>query len=286
MKKVLIIGNQGMLGRELLRLYGADKKYETIGWDLPEIDITDEEQVRAKVGQLAPRVIINAAAFNAVDKCAEVVGLEAARRLNGLAPRFLAQAANKLGAVFAHFSTDYVFDGERRMGYLESDKPFPISNYGFSKLMGEREVARVGGQYYIIRLQKLFGSPGLSPGAKKSFFEAMLEAAQTKRELEVVDEELANFTYAPDLAERTKYLIEHGFPEGIYHATNEGAPVTWYGAAEVLFETAGVKGVKLISVPASRFPRPAKRPRFSILLNSKTAPMRPWSEALAEFLGR
>lgn len=302
MKKVLIIGSKGMLGQELVRVFGADKlpylnrrgseNYEVFGWDkllvsdTNSIDIADEAQVKDKVGALAPEIIINAAAYNAVDKAEEPAEFELAKKLNGLAPKFLAQAAKNLGAIFVHYSTDYVFDGQKEGGYKENDEPSPISNYGISKLMGEQEVKKVGGKYYIIRLQKLFGRPALSAGAKKSFFEIMLALAESKKELEVVDEELANFTYAPDLAERTKWLVEHDFSPGIYHITDEGAPATWYGAAKVLFEIAGVNDVNLIPVSASRFPRPAKRPKYSILLNTKLPPLRPWPEALKEFLGK
>jgi len=284
MKKVLIIGSQGMLGQELVRVFSADAHYEVFGWDKNEIDITNEARVAEKVSQLAPAIIINAAAYNAVDAAEEVAGLEEARKLNGLAPKFLAQAAKNVSAIFVHYSTDYVFDGEKEEGYLESDKPSPISNYGVSKLMGERQASQVGGQYYLIRLQKLFGRSGQSPLAKKSFFETMLSLARSKKEIEVVDEELANFTYAPDLAERTKYLVEHELPAGIYHITNEGHPITWFGAVKILFEMAGVKDVKLIPVSSARFPRPAKRPKYSVLLNTKLPPMRPWDKALAEFL--
>ena len=291
MKKVLIIGEKGMLGQELVRVFSAPSPrraqqggYEVIAWDRDEIDITNEVQVKEKVGALAPQIIINAAAYNAVDKAEDPAEFELAKKLNGLAPGYLARIARDLSAVFVHFSTDYVFNGEKKEGYFENDEPSPISNYGFSKLMGEREVEKIGGQYFIIRLQKLFGSPASVVGAKKSFFETMLALAQTKKELEVVDEELANFTYAPDLAQRTKYLIENDSPSGIYHITNESNPVTWFGAVKVLFEAAGIKDVKLIPVTADKFPRPAKRPRYSILLNTKLPPLRPWSEALKEFL--
>jgi len=392
MKKVLIIGAKGMLGQELVRVFLADENYEVIAWDRKEIDITDETQVKDKIGALAPEIIINAAAYNAVDKAEEPAEFELAKKLNGLAPGYLAKVAKGIkippacqrlsvamagrpnppftkwgkGALFVHYSTDYVFDGAKKEGYLEKDKPSPICNYGFSKLMGEQAVARVGGQYYIIRLQKLFGrsvaeivrpfgsqsligqetqlrrgqnltTDNIGTG-KKSFFDVMLELAKTKKELEVVDEELANFTYAPDLAARTKWLVDSStrvvgarpakagrqgiknispershavggasrrlYPFGVYHITNEGAPATWYGAAKILFEMAQQRqaefisasgsrnefgmtkyeDIKLIPVSGENFPRPAKRPNHSILLNSKLPPLRPWPEALREYL--
>ncbi len=284
MKKALIIGAKGMLGQELAKVFRADKNYQVSIWDLEDIDITYEPQIKVKILKLAPEIIINAAAYNAVDKCEEPAEFEIARKINGLAPGYLAQAAKKLDAVFIHFSTDYVFDGRKKEGYQEDDKPSPISRYGRSKLLGEKKVQEAGGKFYLIRLQKLFGLPAKSAAAKKSFFETMLVLAKTKKEMQIVDEELANFTYAPDLAVRTKYLIENGLPCGIYHITNEGRPVTWYGAVKILFELTGKKDIRMIPVPAEKFPRPAKRPKYTVLLNTKLPPLRPWPEALKEFL--
>ncbi len=273
-----------MLGHELVKFFSNDKNYQVTGWDIEDIDITSEAQVREKVLALAPEIIINAAAYNNVDKCEEPAEFIIAEKINGWAPGYLAQVAKELGAISVHYSSDYVFDGENKDGYREDAVPSPISNYGRSKLLGEQEVARVGGQAYIIRLQKLFGMSAQSVSAKKSFFETMLELAKAKKEIEVVDEELANFTYAPDLAEKTKDIIEKNFPYGIYHITNEGMPVTWYGAVKILFDMAGIDNVKLIPVSADKFPRHARRPKYSVLLNTKLPVLRPWNEALKEFL--
>lgn len=292
MKKILVIGAKGMLGQELVKTFSADNNFEVFGWDREEINIASEEQVKDKIGALAPKIIVNAAAYNAADKAEEPAEFELAKELNGLAPGYLAREAKRLGAVLVHYSTDYVFDGQKEEGYREADPPSPISNYGWSKLLGEKQIQEAGGHYYLIRLQKLFGWPAQSISAKKSFFYQMLSLAKNRlalppdqRKLEVVDEELGNFTYAPDLAARTRWLLGSGQPGGLYHITNEGAPATWYGAAEILFEVAGLDGLRLIPVPADKFPRPARRPKYSVLLNTKLAPLRPWPEALKEFLG-
>jgi len=284
MKKVLIIGSLGMLGQELVRVFESDKKYEVIAWDKDDIDITDQVQVRKKIGQLKPDIIVNATGYNAVDRAEEPREFELARELNALAPGYLAEIAKTLGAVFINYSSDYVFDGENPSGYKENFLLSPVSNYGRSKAMGEAIVQKIGGKYYIIRLQKLFGRPAQSLEGKKSFFETMLELAKTKKTLELVNEEVANFTYAPDLARQTKYLLENNFAAGIYHITNEGKPVNWYGAAKILFDLAGNKEIELLAVPSSKFPRPARRPRYSILINTKLPALRPWPEALKEFL--
>lgn len=284
MKKVLITGAKGLLGPELVRVFREDNRYEVFGWDVEDIDIGDEISVNEKIYELKPDIIINAAAYNAVDKIEEPEGSEIAKRINGLAPGYIARVASKLNAIMVHFSTDYVFDGSNREGYNESSVPNPISKYGETKYMGEVELKKNTEKYYLIRLQKMFGKPSNNPNAKKSFFETMLNLAKTQEVIKVVDDELSNFTYAPDLASRTKFLVEGSLPFGIYHITNEGAPVTWYGAAKVLFEMAGIKDVKLIPVSPDEFPRPARRPRYSILINTKLEPLRSWPDALKEFL--
>ncbi len=285
MLKVLIIGSKGMLGQELVKAFSADKNYQIIAWDIEDINITKERQVKEKIATLAPQIIINAAAYNNADKCEEPAEFEKARELNGLAPGYLAEAAKKLEAVLVHFSTDYVFDGSKKDGYQEIDEPSPVSQYGWSKLLGEKQILQSGAKVYLIRLQRLFGWPAQSHGAKKSFFYNMMTLAKEKKELAAVDEELANFSYAPDVASQTKYLIDKKLPFGIYHITNEGLPVTWFGAARALFMILG-QDIKLIPVSASKFPRPAKRPKYAILLNTKLPPLRPWPKALKEFLGR
>ncbi|HOP84875.1 MAG TPA: dTDP-4-dehydrorhamnose reductase [Syntrophorhabdaceae bacterium] len=284
MKKVLIIGAKGLLGPELVRVFKRDEMYDVTGWDVDDIDIGDKNSVNEKVIGLEPDIIINAAAYNAVDKAEEPEGFEIAKRINGMAPGYLADAASKIRAIIVHYSTDYVFDGNSPDGYDELSSPNPISKYGESKYMGEMELQRHSEKYYLIRLQKMFGKPSNNPNAKKSFFETMLNLAKKQDAIKVVDDELSNFTYAPDLAGRTKYLIDKALPFGIYHITNEGMPVTWYGAAKILFELAGIKNVKLIPVSPDEFPRPAKRPKYSILINTKLEPLRSWPYALEEFL--
>jgi len=187
-----------------------------------------------------------------------------------------------LGISLVHYSTAYVFDGEKSEGYKEDDQPDPQSVYAASKYLGEQELHKNTDKFYLLRLSRLFGKQGLSVSGKKSFVKLMLDLAKTKTELEVVDEELSSSNYAPDLAGQTRYILEHSLPFGIYHCSNEGF-ATWYQMAEEVFKIKAID-VKLIPVPASRFPRPAKRPKFAILLNTKLPPIRSWQEALKEFL--
>jgi dTDP-4-dehydrorhamnose reductase len=282
--KVLIVGAKGNLGQELVKIFGGDSKYRVISWDREEIDITNQNQVEEKISELSPRILINAAAYNAVDKCEEPVEFEIAQKINGEAVGFLARAAKKVGAIIIHYSTDYVFDGENKEGYKEDDKPNPINNYAKSKFLGEQRLRENANEFYLIRLSRLFGRPGASPFSKESFIDLMLRLARDRKELEVVDEEASCFTYAPDLAAATKNVIEAKVPFGIYHRFNEGA-YTWYGATIKIFEEAGVK-TEVIPVTAEKFPRSARRPKYSILLNTKLPPLRSFEEALREYLGK
>ncbi len=280
--KVLIIGSQGNLGSQLVKTFGS----EAIAWDREDLDITDREAVLEKITALRPDIIINATAYNAVDKCEETeMENELAKKLNGAAVGYLAEAALETNAILVHYSTDYVFDGENQRGYYENDVPDPINNYGRSKLLGEQNLytkSAQGLKYYLIRTSKLFGPKGPSSVSKPSFFDIMLNLSKEKPELKAVDAELSCFTYTVDLAAQTKELLSNDYSFGVYHVVN-GGPVTWYEAATKLFEIAGIR-VKLMAVPSQAFPRPALRPNYSVLLNTKMPPLRDFSEALAEYL--
>lgn len=286
--KVLIIGAKGMLGSALVREF--EKADEVIAWDREELDITQVESVKSKVKSLRPDLVINAAAYTDVDGAEQSPNL--ANAINGFAVAYVAAAARDLQIPLIHYSTEYVFDGEKPEGYREDDKPNPISAYGRSKLLGEQQLQKNTDKFYLIRLSRLFGresdlsptlpTPGEGKTRKKSFVRLMLESAQTKKEMDIVDEELSCPTYASDLAARTRYILENKMPFGIYHGVNSES-CTWYGFAREIFEIKGID-VKLNPVPASRFPRPAKRPKYSILLNTKLPPARDWKEALKEFL--
>jgi dTDP-4-dehydrorhamnose reductase len=282
-RRVLILGAKGMLGQELARVYREDKGYVVTAWDVEDINITDFASAERKIRGVLPALIVNAIAYNAVDRCEEnEEEYRKATALNAGVPGFLACLAKDIGATIIHYSTDYVFDGESAGGYAEDAEPRPVSKYGMSKREGERCVAAADGKYYVIRLSKLFGKPATSATAKKSFFEKMLEVAEGKAEVTAVDDEKSCFTYAPDLALASKVLEQDGRPHGIYHLVNEGA-ATWYEAAQELFRLAGMSTV-VKPVSADAFPRPAKRPKYSALRNTKFITLRPYAEALQEFL--
>lgn len=305
-KKLLILGAKGMLGQALVDVFKKDKNYEVLGWDREDLNIIQEKEATKKILELKPAIIINATGYNAVDKCEEDTKEYAlAKKINGQVPGYLARLAKKIEAVLVNYSSDYVFDGEPEMpepegcshrcsscslhdnfvpeiGFDENAKINPISKYGKSKILGEKEVMKNGEKFYIIRLSKLFGKAGKSELSKRSFFDVMLEAGKKNKKVSVVDEEISCFTYAPDLAKKTKEIIEAEKPYGIYHVVNSD-PCTWYEAVLELYKQAKIK-TKVIPVSAEEFPRPARRPFYSALINTKINPLRSYKEALKEYL--
>ena len=281
-KKVLILGAKGMLGQALSQVFRM-AGYVVVAWDIDDIDLTDSEATLAKISALAPAVIINAAAYNAVDACeTDDEEYRKALILNRDVPGYLARSAREHGVVFVHYSTDYVFDGTVEAGYSEDAIPNPISRYGTSKYEGEKAVLAAGGIAFLIRLSKLFGEPARSETAKRSFFEVMLAKGKTESRVEVVDDETSCFTYAPDLALATRELIEAAPAPGIYHLPNEGS-ATWFQAALELFRRAGLE-VEVSPVTSAGYVRPARRPHASVLINTKRPKQRLYTEALSEFL--
>lgn len=280
LKKILILGSKGTLGQTLVQEF-KDFGYDVTAWDKENLDLTGDLTSK-QLAQIKPEIIINATAYNATDPMqiddeAKDLGF----LLNADVPDKLAKIANELNSIFVHYSTDYVFDGKKKEGYEEDDKPNPISIYGQSKFEGEINVQKSGQKYYIIRLSRLFGEKGASEVSKRSFVEIMLGEID-KPELMVKDEETSSPTYAPDLAKFTRELIESNSSWGIYHGANSGS-CTWYGWAEEIFRLKG-HGPKMIKGHAKDYHNPAPHPEFSILLNTKRPAQRSWQDALKEFL--
>jgi dTDP-4-dehydrorhamnose reductase len=276
MNPILILGAKGTLGSQLCKLYP-----DAVGWDRDDLDVTGFESLREKVRGLgfAPGAIVNCVAFNDVDSAEE--RREQAYRLNSELVGNLARFTAELRIPLVHYSTNYVFDGAAGE-YAENAEPSPLSVYGCSKLAGEAEAARYGAQYYVLRTAVLFGSKGASDLSKKSFIDIMLDLAEKRDTLQVVSDEINSVTYAPDLAAATCHVLATLPPPGIYHATNSGG-ASWYDLAVETFRLRG-KCVNVVSVPSTHFARKALRPPKAILLNTKLPAMRPWQDALAEFL--
>ncbi|HAM87955.1 MAG: dTDP-4-dehydrorhamnose reductase [Candidatus Falkowbacteria bacterium GW2011_GWC2_38_22] len=290
--KILIIGAKGNLGGQLQIVF---QDQEVFAWDRDDIDITDKEQIDIKIDKLKPDIIINAAAYNAVDKC-EIDNAEfkLAKMLNGTAVGYLADAAIRNKSLFIHFSTDHVFSGhnparqlEAKLngGFAEDDETATLNRYSESKLLGEKEILKretKGLEYYIVRLSLLFGPKGESPESKPSFFDLMLALSNKQEELTVVYDEVSCFTYSPDLAQTVKKIVFDKMPFGIYHITNSGQ-ASWYDGAREYFNLLN-SDVRIKPVSGAIFHRPAKRPSFSALKNTKLEPLRDYKDALKDYL--
>lgn len=268
----MITGAKGMLGSRLCQIFSD---LQPVCLDVDELDITSLAQVREKLTQLKPDVIINSAAYTNVDGAE--TNKQDAFLVNEQGPKNLADVAKEIGVTLVHYSTDYVFAGENEDGYAEDDVPGPAVNvYGESKLAGEKAVQTSGANYYILRTAWLYGSNG------KNFVDTMLKLADGRPELNVVNDQHGSPTFTKDVALATRYILEQKMPFGIYHAVNEGS-TTWYGFAQEIFRLAK-KDIKVNPIPAKQYPLPAKRPAWSMLKNTKNIPMRSWQEALADYI--
>ena len=280
--KVLITGANGMLGKDLSKLFES-RGHAVIKTDRGDLDITNRDQVLERIRAIQPDVVINAAAYNFVDKVEEPAIYPIAYAVNAEGPRNLAEAAALSGVPFVHYSTDYVFAGDKPEGYTEGDATGPVSKYGETKEAGEKFVQEAGGEYYICRLSKIFGEPGLSDESKESFVSLMLRLADKLPELNIVHEEVGSPGYTPDIAKATLDLLNGDYLPGIYHMTNEGEGVTWYEFANEVFNIKDVQTPRN-PVPSSEFPKPAERPKFAAIINTKLPKLRSRNEALREFL--
>lgn len=282
--KIVILGSKGMLGKALREEF---EDSEVFAFDKEDLDITNENQLRTKIEEIRPEVIINATAINAVDNIEiDANFYKLAEEINGTVVGKLAQICKELNIILVHYSSDYVFKGDNQVGYDEESYTDPVDKYGETKALGEKLLKMTTDKFYFIRLSRLFGKAGESEMAKKSFVDIMLDLVinKGKTELDLVDDEKSCPTYSCDLAKFTKKLLLENKPFGIYHGANNGA-CTWYEFAKEIFQIKNLH-VKCNPVSADKFPRPAKRPNFSELLNTKVEKQRNWQEALKEYLSK
>ena len=240
-----------------------------------EVDITNHTQLHQYLVDHRPAVIVNAAAYTKVDDCE--TNRAVALRVNGEAPGYMAEAAQLIGAKLVHYSTDYVFSGGQANGYGESDVPDqPVNAYGESKLAGEQAIQQQTNHYVIIRTAWLYGHGG------QNFVDTMLRLGWEKSELKVVNDQHGSPTYTVDLAAATAALLADDRLTGIFHLTNARS-CTWYEFALEIFRLAQLR-VNVLPCTTADYPRPAKRPAYSILLNTKRPALRSWQAALAAYL--
>lgn len=272
-----------MLGMDLQKAF-HDRDFVALGHQ--DLDITDTEALKTEILNVQPDVIINAVAYKDVNKAETEEGL--ANLVNGQAVGQLAKICRDFGITLVHISTDYVFDGKSRQGYTEDAQPNPINAYGRSKLLGEQllvdemEAEYTGdndeGKYFIIRTSYLFGKHGVNLLSK------LLDNAKKGEKFKVINDQWACPTYTMDLAGQIKWLLESNeYESGIYHIVNDG-PTNWYDLAKVLLADAGYDSNLVEACSYTDWKAPAERPQYSVLLNTKLPVLRPWKDALKDFL--
>ena len=278
--KILVFGRIGQLGSALVDV--LSDQYETRFIDQPELDLTAPESVRDHVQNYLPSIVINAAAYTAVDR-AETEP-ELAHIINAHAPGSLAYACNEVGAVLIHYSTDYVFDGTATIPYTETAAAVPTGVYGQSKLAGEIAVASATQRYVILRTAWLYSAVG------HNFVKTMLKLANSGQPIRVVADQIGSPTYAQDLARVTHSIVEvlnssRDDYFGLYHVANSGT-TSWHGLAEEIFRLAAHRDVVAQPISTEEYPTPAPRPAYTALDCSKlervfglTLPN--WRDALA-----
>ena len=271
--KVLVTGGGGQLSRELADVLPA-RGHEAIVLSRKELDVADPEAVEGAVGDHAPRLVVNAAAYTDVDGC-EGEG-ELSYAINALGPRNLAVSCEKRGVELLHVSTNYVFHGASERPYEPFDPPHPLSAYGRGKLAGEEYVKHLSTRWYVVRSAGVYGRG-------HNFVRTMLRVGKERKALKVKDDEFVSPTYALDLALAIAEIAESGL-YGLYHATNSGS-CSWYEFAKEIFALSGLE-VEVTPVPASEYPLPAARPANGVLSSLGAPVLRHWKEALVEYLER
>jgi dTDP-4-dehydrorhamnose reductase len=279
-RTILVIGAKGMLGRDLMGvLLSSLPNDEVIGWDIEEIDIQKEEDTVFKIEKLRPDIMVHIAAYTDVDGCE--LNEEKAFAVNAEGTKHVALTASRCQAKMVYLSTDYVFDGNKREPYLESDSPHPLNVYGRSKWKGEQYVQELVKDPLIVRTEWLFGRYG------KNFVTSILRQAGEKRVLSIVNDQIGSPTYTVDLAKAISALIQFD-ASGIFHVANSDL-CTWYTFGQAILKLSGMDKVRVIPIYSKELGRPAIRPSYSVLncqkLKKKTGlTLRPWSEALKEYL--
>ena len=281
MKKLLVTGANGQLGREISNMYEKRDGIEVVRTDVGELDITDVDATVKMVKEVKPYAIINCAAYTAVDKCETDVDL--AYKINAIGPRNLSIASSETGAKLVHVSTDYVFKGDGTKPYIEFDTPNPNSMYGTTKLAGEKFVQEFSDKHFIIRTAWLYGDG-------KNFVKTMLRLAQNGPEVNVVGDQIGSPTSTKVLADIIETLMWTD-NYGLFHGTCEGI-CSWADFTEEIFKLAG-KDTKVNHITseeyANMFPASAKRPAYSVLDNymlklTTDHVAADWHDAIAEYI--
>jgi len=284
--KIVILGVGGRLGAALMREYR--EKYDVVGFDHAQLDLSNLEGLREKVGATTFDVLINAAAFTNVDACE--IERDRAFRINAEAPGVLAEICNEKDAKLIHFSTDYVFDGEKRAPYTEEDQATPISAYGESKLAGEKNVLAADDGHLVVRVSWVFGPD------RPSFIDAMIKRAQQDEKIDAIADKFSTPTYTHDVAHMLPQFFDRGIAGGILHFANAGK-CTWQEYAQWALDCCRDAGISLKgrTVGALKLSEMtnwiARRPVYSVLSTAKYTELtgtssRAWRDAVADYITR
>jgi|WetSurMetagenome_2_1015567.scaffolds.fasta_scaffold206466_2 dTDP-4-dehydrorhamnose reductase len=279
--RYLILGKDGMLGHDLVHVFGDQ---DFIAYGKKDLNILDREGIAEALTTIQPDVVLNATGYTDVDLAEKEE--EKANGINGYAVGILAKVCREYDTTLVHFSTDYVFNGTKRGGYNEEDAFSPINAYGRSKALGEKllldemelldDKLPKDGKYFIIRTSWLYGHHG------KNFAATIVESAR-KKLLKIVNDQNGKPTFTLDLCRQVKWLLEtKEYPSGIYHITNEGV-TSWFEFAREILRLARVSA-NVVPCSSDEVPRAATRPQYSALNNTKLPPLRSWKEALKEYL--
>ena len=274
MRKILLTGKNGQIGWELQRTLAP--LGVVVAVDRQELDLGNPDSIRKAIREIRPELIVNAAAYTAVDKAESEPDL--AMAVNGIAPGVMAEEAKRLNAAIIHYSTDYVFDGSKKSPYSEEDTPNPLNVYGKTKLAGEQAIQAIGVPYLILRTSWVYGARG------KNFLLTILKLSRDRSEIKIVDDQFGAPTWSRMIAETTSQMLaQHYSPfarpsasathiSGVYHAVSGGA-TSWHGFARKILENVSCHVShalpKLIPIPTIEYPLPAKRPLNSRISNAK-----------------
>lgn len=284
--RILLIGHDGQVGWELHRTLATLGKI--IHFNKQELDLSQPSLIREKIQEVRPSIIVNAAAYTAVDKAEAEPAL--ARAINERAPGVIAEEAKKLDALIVHYSTDYIFNGQSQRPYTEHDAPEPLNEYGASKLAGDQAIIHSGCHYFIFRTTWVYGARG------HNFLLTMLRLAKERTQLKIINDQIGAPTWSRLIAEASAQILMHHQPhqQGIYNLTSSGA-TSWHGFASTIFKL--LKEVKedftapeVLPIPTSEYPTPAKRPHYSILCHDKleknfAVTMPDWEDSLKLCIG-
>lgn len=283
MKNILVTGSNGQLGNEIARLvplYPDSKFYFT---DIKELDLTSVESIKSYFDKHSFDVIINCAAYTAVDKAEDEY--EICEMINSLSVRYLAEAAQKSGAKLVHVSTDYVFDGKTYRPYTESDPVSPVSVYGKTKADGESNALKFCDHTLVIRTSWLYSEFG------NNFVKTMLRLGNERAQLGVVADQIGTPTYAADLAQTILCIVHHDlFVSGIFHYSNEGV-CSWYDFTKAIHRLGGITTCQVLPIHTDEYPTKAIRPYYSVLDKKKIkatygVDIPHWEESLARCIER